>query len=324
MGKAPSPPDPYQTAAAQTQSNQQTAAYNAALNRVSTYTPYGNMVYSQTGTDTSGAPTWRSDITLAPEAQQQLDNQLKQNNQLSQLGFTLGNQAAAAINQPYSDAATSRDAAANAYYKRQTAYLDPQYANQQNDLNSRLANQGVVQGSEAWNRAQDELARQKTFAYDQAQQGAISTGDNAQATQLQLQSAIKNAPLNQLNALRSGTQIQNPTFQNAPGASAAPTDVAGIINQEYQNQLAASNNFMNGLFGLGAGAITKWSDRRLKRAIRRIGATAKFGLPIYRFKYIDSDEPQIGVMAQDVIDVRPQAVFRMPNGFLAVDYGQIA
>ena len=94
--KAPSPPDPYATAAAQTQSNQQTANYNAALNRVSQYTPYGNSVYSQTGTDTSGAPTWRSDVTLTPMAQEQLDNQLKQNTQLSQLGFTLGDQTKSA------------------------------------------------------------------------------------------------------------------------------------------------------------------------------------------------------------------------------------
>ncbi len=55
-GKRPKTPDPKVVSDLQTQSNQQTAAYNAALNRVNTYTPQGSSVFSQTGTDASGAP----------------------------------------------------------------------------------------------------------------------------------------------------------------------------------------------------------------------------------------------------------------------------
>jgi len=353
MGKGPDAPDPYQTAAAQTQSNQQTAAYNAALNRVSQYTPYGNSVYSQTGTDTTGAPTYRNDITLTPEAQQQLDNQLKQNNELSNIGFTLADQAKASLANPINtnglpalqggvdeDFGAQIKQAQDAAYSQATSYLDPQFQNQQSDLDAKLANQGVVQGSEAYQRAQDELARQKTFAYNQAQDSAIQTGNalqnqlfgqgvtnanlsnSARAQGLQEQTSLATLPLNQLNALRSGTQIQNPQFTAAPQSNSAGTDVAGIINNSYQQQVANSNNFMNGLFGLGSAGIMA-SDRRLKRDIYRIGRTAVLKLPLYAFRYLWDDVVRVGVMAQDVVRVKPNAVIRVGK-YLAVDYAAIS
>ena len=325
--KAPTPPDPYATAAAQTTSNQQTAQYNAALNRVSQYTPYGNQVYSQSGTDTSGAPIWRSDISLTPQAQQQLDNQMQQNNQLSQLGFTLGDQAKTAINTPYSSEASSRQGAQDAYYAKEAGYLDPQFKNQGNDLAARLANQGVVQGSDAYGRAQDELARQKTFAYGQAQQQAIGAGTSAQATALQNQSTLKNAALNQLNALRTGTQIQNPTFTNAPSATAAGTDISGLIEQNYGQQSANANNFNQGLFGLaGAGAsfIPGFgkSDRRLKENIVKVGEMAN-GIGIYIYNFIGQSHTEMGVIAQEVLPIRPDAVRVGSDGFYRVNYAKL-
>ena len=323
--KGPTPPDPYATAAAQTKSNQDTANYNAALNRVSQYTPYGNSVYSQTGKDSSGAPTWRSDISLTPMAQEQLDNQMKQNTQLSQLGFTLGNQVGTAINTPYTDGATSRQGAQDAYYNRQTSYLDPQFRNEGNDLAARMANQGVVQGSQAYGRAQDDFGRQKAFAYNQAQQGAIGAGDQAQATALQNQSTLKNAALNQLNALRTGTQIQNPSFTNAPTSNAAGTDIGGMIQQNYAQQSANANNFNSGLFSLGGAAAStiKWSDRRLKHLVKKIG-THRLGVPLYEFSYLCSEKRHVGVMADELLEVMPAAVVIDANsGFMRVNYGLI-
>ncbi|MCA1458104.1 tail fiber domain-containing protein [Bradyrhizobium sp. BRP22] len=59
------------------------------------------------------------------------------------------------------------------------------------------------------------------------------------------------------------------------------------------------------------------SDRRLKTDIAVIGATLD-GLPIYRFKYVGSDQWQIGLMAQDVEEVNPSAVVEV-NGVKAVN-----
>ena len=321
--KAPKAPDPYATSAAQTQSNQQTAAYNAALNRVNTNTPYGSQTYSQKGTDSTGAPIWQSDISLSPETAAQLKTQQQQDNAISNLGLGLTSQIGDQINQPLPDTALSNDAARKAYYSKSAAFLDPQYSNMQGDLNASLANKGVVEGSEAYNRAQGEFGRQRTFAYGQAGNEAILQGQQAQAQALANAITAKNQPINQLNALRSSTQIQNPNFPNVPGSNAAGTDVSGNIYKSYDSQVANSNNFMNGLFGIGSAALTKYSDCRLKRNIRRIGKTPVMGLPLYAYRYVWGGPRRVGVMAQDVLRVKPSAVVEV-GGFLAVNYAALA
>ena len=65
-----------------------------------------------------------------------------------------------------------------------------------------------------------------------------------------------------------------------------------------------------------------FSDIRLKSNISRIGTTV-FGLPHYRFSYFGNDEMFTGVMAQDVLDVMPEAVIRDATGFYRVNYGML-
>jgi hypothetical protein len=64
------------------------------------------------------------------------------------------------------------------------------------------------------------------------------------------------------------------------------------------------------------------SDRRLKTNILQVGTTV-FGLPLYRFSYLGSDRSFTGVMAQDVLAVRPNAVSRDASGFYRVSYGML-
>ncbi len=64
------------------------------------------------------------------------------------------------------------------------------------------------------------------------------------------------------------------------------------------------------------------SDRRLKEDIIKIGMTHQ-GLPMYSFRYIGKDKVHIGVMAQDVLQVYPEAVLVGENGYYMVDYGKL-
>jgi hypothetical protein len=61
------------------------------------------------------------------------------------------------------------------------------------------------------------------------------------------------------------------------------------------------------------------SDLRLKREVSRTG-THPLGFGIYRFKYLWSNTPYIGVLAQEVLEKAPHAVVTGPANFLAVDY----
>ncbi|HEY6631598.1 MAG TPA: tail fiber domain-containing protein, partial [Rhizobiaceae bacterium] len=64
------------------------------------------------------------------------------------------------------------------------------------------------------------------------------------------------------------------------------------------------------------------SDIRLKTDIEKVGVAAN-GLPLYTFKYLGGDAVYRGVMAQDVLRIRPEAVSTMPNGYLAVHYDML-
>lgn len=135
----------------------------------------------------------------------------------------------------------SRDAA----YKQATGYLDPQWQNQQTALENQLANQGVVQNSEAWNKAMDDFNRQKTFAYSQAENAAVGQGNAAQA---QMFGEGLSANQNQF-----GQNTQQAQLMNAIQGQLANQNFTqqGITNQEAQNRfnnsLSARNQGINEL-----------------------------------------------------------------------------
>jgi hypothetical protein len=133
-----------------------------------------------------------------------------------------------------------------------------------------------------------------------------------------------------LNAIRTGSQVQNPTFgptpQEANYLGAAQMTGQGNLNA-YNSQVGAQNSFMNGLMGLG-GAYLMGSDIEIKQDVKRIG-THERGFGIYEFRYKPEYRQTwgpgtyIGVMAQEVQEVLPSAVSRHPDGYLLVDYGAL-
>lgn len=208
-GKKPKTPDPAVVSQAQTQSNQDTAAYNAALNRNNTYTPFGSQTFTANGTDpATGAPRWDEHINLDPRLQGSLDSQLTQNQHLNQTGDQMLDRIRSSYSSPMDmsgvpalrDAPTmgayqsqidtsnlpalygsddllgARQQTQDALYNRQAGYLDPQWKQREDQFRTRMANQGVVEGSEAWRNAKGDEDRARTFDYDQARAGAITGG----------------------------------------------------------------------------------------------------------------------------------------------------
>lgn len=70
----------------------------------------------------------------------------------------------------------SRQRVTDAMYQRQTAMLDPRTQQDTSDLTSRLAAQGITEGSAAYNRAVDNQKRQQNDAYAAARNDAIMAG----------------------------------------------------------------------------------------------------------------------------------------------------
>lgn len=341
----PAPPDPNVVAQAQTQSNKETAITNADLNRIGQNTPYGSLSYEVTGTSPYGNPQYTQNVTLSPE-QQQLYNKFTQGqNTLADTAIgRLGNlqqnfaQPFSLRNDPTTtDYGTQVNQARDAAYGAATHYLDPQFADQKSALDAQLANQGLSAGGEAYEKAQAGFGRERAQAYDQARALSFNQGLQAQNQGFNqglqgagLQFAEYNQPLSTYNALMTGSQPTNPTFGNVPQVNQANTDVAGIQQNGYNNQMSrynAQQQGINNLFSLGGslgGAAIMASDRRLKRDIKRVGATSQ-GIPVYEFRYIwDSHEVRHrGVMADEIRKIMPEAVVEI-NGFDHVDYSRIA
>lgn len=86
---------------------------------------------------------------------------------------------------------------------------------------------------------------------------------------------------------------------------------------------------LGGLLG-GVGAVGslqpwKWSDERLKENIEPIGKMND-GTNIYRYNYLDGGPTHFGVMAQEILETKPEAVTVQPlfgKPFLAVDYAKL-
>lgn len=159
--------------------------------------------------------------------------------------------------------------------------------------------------------------------------------NQAQQQAIGQEAYLRELPLNELNALRSGSQVQAPQFpqyNNAGAVAPAPifgaAQATGAQNQAiWQAQTGAANNQMQGLYGLGGTALQAYmaygSDRRLKRNIKRIGTTLRDKLPWYYFEYIWG-EPACGVMADEAFEVIPKAVSLSRDGYAMVDYAQVA
>ena len=267
MGSKSSPPpapDPYATAQAQSASNVKTALAQHGLNATNLYTPLGSSVYTPTGLDpTTGAPGYNQNISLSPEGQDIYQNYLGQQKAIGQIGNQLlpSVQNSLSQQQPTAgDINSLANNAQNAYYNSQAAYLDPQWQNSQDALQSRLTNQGITMKSdpEAYQRAMDDFERQKAFAYNQAQQGAIMYGPQ-NAGQLQnLYTQQQITPFNELQALMGGSQVQMPQAPQAYPSTVAPSNVAGNVYNSYQGQLGAynadvagQNSMYGGLMSLG-------------------------------------------------------------------------
>jgi hypothetical protein len=74
----------------------------------------------------------------------------------------------------------------------------------------------------------------------------------------------------------------------------------------------------------GSTGTTTTSDRRLKTDIQTIGVLDD-GLKVYSYRYKSGGPMQIGVMADEVAVLRPQAYIKggAGDGFDAVDYSKL-
>lgn len=311
---APKAPDPMQTAQAQMGLNRDTAITQQEMNMIGQQGPWGSVSYNQTGTSANGTPQYQQTTTLSPSQQRIFNQSQAAQGNLAELAKTQSAQLQQTMKNPFS---FSNQDAENWAYDLGAQRLDPRMAQQQEALQTRLANQGVAPGSRAWEASMSQQGQNENDAYNQLMlQGRGQAFDEALTTY--------NNPLNTMTALLSNSQVQTPgqTMGATPQTGVGGVDYTGLVNQQYQGQLQnyqAQMGGLGGLFGAGMQAAGMYfSDRRLKTDIEHLGETVG-GTPVYSYRYIWGGPVHIGVMAQDV----PHAAVRHESGYLMVDYGKV-
>lgn len=248
----PSAPDPYAVGAAQTSSNQATANYQTGLNDTNQITPYGSVNYAVTGTDPSGAPTRTATTTLSPEMQALSDKSISDATGSANLEGQLQTNAASTMSKPLDLSPGALQAELD---KQNAVTLDPQWARNDQEAEQTAYNRGLTPGSAGYTAAMSNEGLLKDNAY------ASAYGADAAQAQSAL-TAEYNSPLNALSALKSGSQVSQPgvgTLAPAAQSGVAPTNISGLIEQQYGQELQSSNAAMGGLFGLGGAALSAGS-----------------------------------------------------------------
>ncbi len=347
--KAPAAPNPKETSQASTSTNVGTAIANAWLQNPTEITPDGQTKVTQSGSQNwfdpytgqnYNIPTFTKETTLSPQQQA-----IKQQQDAASLGLsTLGNKQTQFLqgymSKPFNltdqlgKFSIDNNATEARLMELGRKRLDPVLMQQDEGLRTRLANQGIKAGSAAYDREMTNQNNSRNDAYNQLllQGRAQSVSEALQQRQQQSNEALtnRNQPINEITALLSGGQVSQPQFTGANMPTIPTTDVAGIVNQDYQNrlgaynqQMAARQGLLGGLFGLGSAAIMA-SDRRVKKDIKPVGEL--MGERIYSYRYkgkFDDGRHHVGVMAQNVEKHRPDAVMTGGDGVKRVHYGRL-
>jgi hypothetical protein len=207
----------------------------------------------------SQAVTWDGDTptvnqTLSPQQQALFDQQ-------QGINSTIGNAAQNAANNVVSSTAKpfSFTGASNLVDKAQAALLsrlDPILARQREAQKTALITGGHAVGSEGYGVNMGLQDQKDNDAHTQAILSALGYAPQL----LQQETAIRNQPINELNALRANSQATVPSFQSYQGVNtaAAPYMQAAQAGAQqdmnaYNADVGQSNNLMSGLFKVAGG-----------------------------------------------------------------------
>ena len=240
MQDAPTPPDPYATAAAQSKSNVATAQAQQGMNMVDQSNPFGSLNYTQSGTNPGGTPKYSAATTLSAPMQGIFDKSTGLGNALLSSGAgALGGKG---LDLSYNGTTAALDSLNH-------ARLDPQWAQNTDMQESKLAAQGLQPGMPGYDNAMRVFNQGKNDAYNSANLADYGLSSQNAATEY-------GAPLQALGSVLGVARGTNPQFAATPQTNVAGTNLSGLVEQNYQQQSQnanAQNGQMAGLIGTGLG-----------------------------------------------------------------------
>lgn len=258
------------------------------MNRIDQVTPQGNLTYTQNGTNADGTPKYTQTQTYSPDEQAKYDLSNKAaialggvaNNNLGRVaeaqaspwsteGMTPGRSSASGgplqRSLDYSgltklpgtdDFGAEGQRMSESVYRQAASRLDPQWAQNDNDVKAALAAKGISENSDAYRREYDNLNRAKTDAYNQANYSAVEAGANEQSRLFGLSMSARQQGQNEVNTQGAfANTAQNQAF-NQDAANVAMANQAR--QREIEEAAYARNIPLNEIASLLSG--TQVSD----------------------------------------------------------------
>jgi len=224
---------------------------------------------------------------------------------------------------------TDNEAVRRAIFELGKRQLDPELKSQREALATKLANQGIPIGSEAYNAEMNRLERSQGEQLNALSLQSLMAG-------IQTAEAQRAARFNEISSLLGRTQVGAGTNFGQYQTNYQGLDLMGIeqanLNRLSQEEMASRANKAQmqaakwQAAGSAIGGIAQaFSDIDLKTNIKFENKVINH-LPIYSFEYKNSKHGKgryIGVMAQDVEKTNPEAVGISPEGYKMVDYSKI-
>ena len=240
----------------------------------------------------------------------------------------------------------------NAQLNNNAMLMGGQFANnaQQQEFNNRRSNaefQNTAYQQQFQNTQQQAMQRDNRAMQQMQMEMQAGNFNNANRQQAIGEEQMRRGQsLNELNALLTGQQVnmpQMPSFNTSGRADT--TNLMGAAQNQYSAQLDAANarnggsaGLMNGLFSLGGAAMQSggWgglfsmgSEPSYKTNVVRIGTHDTLGIGLYTYEYLPQYAEKwgkgrhIGVMADELVKVLPEAVGKDADGDTVVDYERV-
>lgn len=185
----------------------------------------------------------------------------------------------------------------------------------QNDLRGQMLTDQLRGGNQEFNQQMQQANYQNTLRQQQIAEIMQQRGFS----------------LNEINAILSGQQVgmpSMPSFQNAQRSEA--TQYSQAARDGYSAELDSFNAEQQALQGMmqGASGLAMMSDVRLKDNITFHHKGNRFCFYTWDWNVLARKMgvawmPTYGVIAQQVVQIHPDAVIRTDTGMLAVDYERI-
>ena len=201
---------------------------------------------------------------------------------------------------------------------------------QQQGFQNQMSNQQLLAQRDQFGAQQGQQQFQNQFGNNQflAQQQGNQFNQDLRRRGVGAQERLleRQLPQQELAQIMQMMGVTNPQFQQGPQYGPMGVNYGGMVQDNFQNQAWHSQNnpWMGALQGGAQAGMALFSDRRLKKDIKKLGRFSE-GINWHSFRYADESplaNERIGFMADEVQERVPEAVGEV-GGYMTVDYGKV-